>query len=74
MNDELQELVRFPREDLDIELKQWVDPGDKIIQSFKQNLRKRCSRCLADLAFVGRNRGRKDDQPSLAIVPLIGMG
>ncbi len=32
MNDELEELVRFPREDLDIELKQWMDPADRSVQ------------------------------------------
>lgn len=33
MNEELQELLRAPREDLDIELKQWMDPSDKIVQA-----------------------------------------
>ena len=33
MNDELQELLRAPREDLDIELKQWMDPADKVVQA-----------------------------------------
>jgi hypothetical protein len=33
MNDELQELVRTPREDLDIELKQWMDMADKNVQA-----------------------------------------
>lgn len=33
MNDELQELIRFPREDIDIELKQWMDPTDKLVQA-----------------------------------------
>lgn len=33
MNDELQELIRTPREDLDIELKCWMDPGDKCVQA-----------------------------------------
>jgi hypothetical protein len=33
MNEELQELLRFPREDLDIELKQWVDLHDKVVQA-----------------------------------------
>jgi hypothetical protein len=33
MNDELQELVRTPREDLDIELKQWMDMSDKNVQA-----------------------------------------
>ncbi|MDB5823681.1 MAG: hypothetical protein JWR21_2385 [Herminiimonas sp.] len=33
MNEELQELVRTPREDLDIELKQWMDPADKVVQA-----------------------------------------
>lgn len=33
MNDELQELVRTPREDLDIELKQWMDMTDKNVQA-----------------------------------------
>lgn len=33
MNDELQDLLRSPREDLDIELKQWMDPGDKVVQA-----------------------------------------
>jgi len=33
MNEELQELLRAPREDLDIELKQWMDPTDKVVQA-----------------------------------------
>lgn len=33
MNDELKELVRTPREDLDIELKQWMDMTDKNVQA-----------------------------------------
>lgn len=33
MNDELQELIRTPREDLDIELKRWMDPNDKNVQA-----------------------------------------
>lgn len=33
MNDELQELLRVPREDLDIELKRWMDPLDKVVQA-----------------------------------------
>jgi hypothetical protein len=33
MNEELQELVRSPREDLDIELKQWMDADDKVVQA-----------------------------------------
>jgi hypothetical protein len=33
MNDELQELLRFPREDLDVELKQWMDIQDKNVQA-----------------------------------------
>lgn len=33
MNDELQELLRSPREDLDIELKQWMDIKDKVVQA-----------------------------------------
>jgi hypothetical protein len=33
MNEELQELVRTPREDLDIELKQWMDITDKNVQA-----------------------------------------
>ncbi|WP_152571099.1 helix-turn-helix domain-containing protein [Massilia sp. LC238] len=33
MNEELQELLRFPREDLDIELKQWMDIQDKNVQA-----------------------------------------
>lgn len=33
MNEELQELLRVPREDLDIELKQWMDPTDKVVQA-----------------------------------------
>ena len=33
MNDELQELLRFPREDLDVELKQWMDINDKNVQA-----------------------------------------
>jgi len=33
MNEELQELLRFPREDLDIELKQWMDIQDKSVQA-----------------------------------------
>jgi len=33
MNQELQELLRTPREDLDIELKQWMDPEDKSVQA-----------------------------------------
>lgn len=33
MNEELQELLRTPREDLDIELKQWMDMADKNVQA-----------------------------------------
>ncbi len=33
MNEELQELVRSPREDLGIELKRWMDPADKVVQA-----------------------------------------
>ena len=33
MNEELQELLRFPREDLDIELKQWMAIKDKVVQA-----------------------------------------
>jgi hypothetical protein len=33
LNDELQELLRAPREDLEIELKQWMDPTDKVVQA-----------------------------------------
>lgn len=33
MNDELQELLRSPLEDLDIELKQCMDPADKVVQA-----------------------------------------
>lgn len=29
MNEELQELVCLPREDMNIELKAWMDPTDK---------------------------------------------
>ncbi len=33
MHEELQEFLRAPREDLDIELKQWMDPADKVVQA-----------------------------------------
>lgn len=33
MNEELQELLRTPREDMDIELKQWMDPTDKVVRA-----------------------------------------
>lgn len=33
MNEELQELVRVPREDMNIELKRWMDPSDKVVQA-----------------------------------------
>lgn len=33
MNEELQELLRLPREDLHIELKQWMDPSDRNVQA-----------------------------------------
>lgn len=33
MNEELQEFLRTPREDLDIELKKWIDPSDKNVQA-----------------------------------------
>ncbi len=33
MNDELQDLLRSPREDLDVELKRWMDPADKVVQA-----------------------------------------
>lgn len=33
MNEELQDLLRSPREDLDIELKRWMDPADKVVQA-----------------------------------------
>jgi hypothetical protein len=33
MNEELQELLRTPRESLDVELKQWMDPNDKGVQA-----------------------------------------
>lgn len=33
MNEDLQELVRSPREDMNIELKRWMDPTDKVVQA-----------------------------------------
>lgn len=33
MNDELQELLRNPREDMDIELKQWMDPTEPAVKA-----------------------------------------
>ncbi|MDP1656344.1 MAG: hypothetical protein Q8L16_03475 [Hydrogenophaga sp.] len=33
MNEQFEELLRFPREDLSTELKQWMDPADKLVQS-----------------------------------------
>jgi len=33
MNEELQDLLRSPREDLDTELKQWMDPSDRLVQA-----------------------------------------
>jgi hypothetical protein len=33
MDEDLQELVRSPREDLNIELKRWMDPADKVVQA-----------------------------------------
>ena len=33
MNEELQELLRVPREDMHVELKRWMDPADKVVQA-----------------------------------------
>jgi hypothetical protein len=33
MNEELQELLRVPREDMHVELKRWMDPSDKVVQA-----------------------------------------
>jgi hypothetical protein len=33
MNEELQELLRVPREDMHVELKRWMDPEDKVVQA-----------------------------------------
>lgn len=33
MNEELQELLRVPREDMHVELNRWMDPADKVVQA-----------------------------------------
>ena len=67
MNDELPELVRMPREDLDIELKQWIDMTDKNVHAkltkellaFRNHGGVDLLQVLVDCTHVGRHAYRK---------------